>query len=576
MSFAPYRDRAIGTRHMVSSGHHLATTTAFQILEAGGNAIDAGVAGSLALSVVQSDFVGFGGVAPIMIKPTGSDPVVTITGLGAWPKLASLAVLNREYKGAIPDGVLRTVVPAAPDAWLTALDRWGSMSFSEVSQAAIEFAIKGFAASDFLCAMLASYEADIRRWPENARIYLPGGGPPKAGELFRQEDLGRTIQYMVDEEQAVAARSGREKGLQAARDAFYRGDIAVAMASYHQENGGWLREDDLAEFAVEVLPPVVSAYKDIDIYTCGPWSQGPVLAQSLRLVDGLNIESYGHNSADYIHLLVQSLKLSFSDRRHYVGDPNFVDVPVHQLLADDYVSTRANLIKLDRAIPGMPAPGAISEFQIHQERSESPSSEEFRESTQIDTSYICVVDEAGNLFSSTPSDAMANTPIIPGLGFAPSSRGAQSWTDPNLPSVMGPGRRPRLTPNPAIAVKGKRQWMPFGSPGNDVQPQAMLQVLLNVFAFDNRLLEAIEQPRFATFSFPRSSEPHPYSPDLLQLEGRISKSTAEELATRGHDVARWPDWDWHAGAVCAILFDAETGILEGAADPRRSGSALGW
>ena len=163
MSVAPYRDRAIGTRHMVSSGHHLATTTAFQILEAGGNAIDAGVAGSLVLSVVQSDFVGFGGVAPIMIKPAGSDPVVTITGLGSWPKRASLDVLNREHKGTIPDGLLRTVVPAAPDAWLTALDRWGSMSFSEVSQAAIEFAIKGFAASDFLCAMLASYEADIRR-----------------------------------------------------------------------------------------------------------------------------------------------------------------------------------------------------------------------------------------------------------------------------------------------------------------------------------------------------------------------------------------------------------------------------
>ena len=194
---------------------------------------------------------------------------------------------------------------------------------------------------------------------QNARIYLPGGSPPKAGELFRQEDLGRTIQYMADQEQVVAARSGREKGLQAARDAFYRGDIAAKVAEYHRDNGGWLREDDLADFAVKVLPPVVSAYKDVDIYTCGPWSQGPVLAQSLRLVDGLNIESYGHNSADYIHLLVESLKLSFSDRHHYVGDPNFVDVPVHQLLADDYVSTRASFIKLDRAIPGMPAPGAI-------------------------------------------------------------------------------------------------------------------------------------------------------------------------------------------------------------------------
>ena len=575
MSVAPYRDRAIGTRHMVSSGHHLATTTAFQILEAGGNAIDAGVAGSIVLSVVQSDFVGFGGVAPIMIKPANGDSVVTITGLGSWPRRASLKALNLEHGGAIPEGLLRTVVPAAPDAWLTALSRWGSMSFSEVSRTAIKFAVDGFPASDFLSAMLTNYKNDIGRWPENARIYLPNGKPPKNGELFRQLDLGRTIQYMADQEK-TAIDLGREKGLQAARDAFYHGDIAAKIAGYHRENGGWLREDDLADFAVEVLPPVVSTYKDIDVYTCGPWSQGPVLAQSLRLADGLNIDSYPHNSADYIHLLVESLKLSFSDRHHYVGDPNFVDVPMDELLADDYMSTRADLIKLDKAISGMPAPGVISGFQIHQERSGDPPSADFRESTQIDTSYICVVDEAGNLFSSTPSDAMANAPIIPGLGFAPSSRGAQSWTNPDVPAVMAPGKRPRLTPNPAIAVKEKRHWMPFGSPGNDVQPQAMLQVLLNLFVFDNRLHEAIEQPRFATFSFPRSSEPHPYSPDLLQLEGRILESTVQDLTARGHVIARWHDWDWHAGAVCAILYDVKSGIVQGAADPRRSGSTLGW
>ena len=171
---------------------------------------------------------------------------------------------------------------------------------------------------------------------------------------------------------------------------------------------------------------------------------------------------------------------------------------------------------------------------------------------------------------------MSTAPVIPGLGFVPSSRGAQSWTDPNVPAVMAPGKRPRLTPNPAIAVKGNRQWMPFGSPGNDVQPQAMLQVLLNVFVSEFRLLDALEQPRFATYSFPRSSEPHPYTPDLLKVEGRISESVLLSLKDRGHDASSWPDWDWRAGAVCAIMFDTETGMLEGAADPRRPGSAVGW
>ena len=232
MSPAPYRDRAVGTRHMVSSGHHLATTTAFQILEAGGNAIDAGVAGSLVLSVVQSDFVGFGGVAPIMIKPENGDQVVTITGLGKWPKRASLELLNQEHQGAIPEGLLRAVVPAAPDAWLTALRRWGSMSFSEVSQAAIRFAKEGFPVSDFLSAMLSNYEDDIRRWPENDQFIFRRGRAPRPGEFLRQEDLGRTIQYMADQEDS-AINAGREGGLLAAREAFYRGDIAATMTKYH-------------------------------------------------------------------------------------------------------------------------------------------------------------------------------------------------------------------------------------------------------------------------------------------------------------------------------------------------------
>ena len=450
------------------------------------------------------------------------------------------------------------------------------MSFSEISSAAISLADDGFGASDYFCEMVAECEDEIRQWPENEKIYLPNGRLPKAGERFQLEDLARTIRYMVDEEQAVAAKHGRVKGLQAARDAFYQGDIANTMASYHRTNGGWLREDDLAEFAVEILPPLVVSYKDIDVYTCGPWCQGPVLAQALRLLDGLNIESYEHNSADYIHLIVESLKLSFSDRHHYVGDPNFVDVPMDRLLADDYVNTRRQLISLDEAISGMPPPGLISSMSVTDQLPKSTNLDDVKESTQIDTSYICVVDQRGNMFSSTPSDGMSTAPVIPGLGFVPSSRGAQSWTDPNVPAVMAPGKRPRLTPNPAIAVKGNRQWMPFGSPGNDVQPQAMLQVLLNVFVSEFRLLDALEQPRFATYSFPRSSEPHPYTPDLLKVEGRISESVLLSLKDRGHDASSWPDWDWRAGAVCAIMFDTETGMLEGAADPRRPGSAVGW
>jgi len=188
-----------------------------------------------------------------------------------------------------------------------------------------------------------------------------------------------------------------------------------------------------------------------------------------------------------------------------------------------------------------------------------------------DTSYICVVDAAGNCFSATPSDGALASPIIPGTGIVPSTRGAQSWTDPAHPSCLAPRKRPRLTPSPALAVRAGRWFMPFGSPGNDVQPQAMLQVFLNMFLFDMPPQTAIDQPRFATYSYPRSSEPHEYFPGRLAVEGRIGDATIVDLMDRGHDVVLWPDHEWRAGCVSAVLFDSATHVLEGGSDSRRAG-----
>jgi gamma-glutamyltranspeptidase/glutathione hydrolase len=194
----------------------------------------------------------------------------------------------------------------------------------------------------------------------------------------------------------------------------------------------------------------------------------------------------------------------------------------------------------------------------------------------LDTSYICVVDRHGNVFSATPSDGASAAPVIPGLGFAPSTRGEQSWTDPSSPAVLGPGRRPRLTPSPAIARKPGAWIMPFGSPGNDAQPQAMLQMLLNILVWNMTPQEAVEAPRFATFSFPRSTEPHSYDPGLLRLESRIDAKTRDALDKRGHVVSDWDAWDSASGGVCAIFADIKAGTLEGAADPRRPSYAAGW
>ena len=571
----PYRARIVGTRHMAAAGHYLAAQAALQILEAGGNAIDAGCAGGMALGVLQSEFVSFGGVAPIMIRLADSGEVVTITGLGHWPKAASLEVFQRDHDGHIPSGILCTVIPAAPDSWITALERYGTMGFAEVASAAIRFARDGFPVNALLNQMITDRAAGYNHWPASADIYLPGGKPPQVGGLFHQTDLGRTIQHMADEDAAAAAKGGRKAGLKAAREAFYKGDIAAAMVKYHAENGGWMTAEDLADFRSEVLPPLKTTFGDVDYYACGPWCQGPVVPQALNILNGFDLKALGHNEPAYIHTVIEALKLAYADRHHYYGDPNFVDVPMEALLSAEYTERRRKMIDPKKAAPGMPAPGSPEELGVAAAGSAAEATR--KEIVDgLDTSYVCVVDSQGNLFSSTPSDSSSESPIIPGLGFAPSSRGTQSWADPTMPACMAPGKRPRLTPNPAIAIRPGHWEMPFGTPGNDVQVQAMTQVLINIAVFGMAPQEAVEQPRFATVSYPRSSESHAYYPGRVHAESRIPERTLEALTALGHDVHPWLDWEWKAGEVCAIKLDAKTGMMEGAADPRRPSGIAGW
>lgn len=564
-----HRPAIRGTRHMAAACHYGAAHAAFQILEAGGNAVDAGVAGGIALGVLQCDLVNVAGVAPIMLYDAKTASVQTISGLGVWPRLADAEVFRREHGGHIPGGLLRSIVPGAPDAWITALRRFGTMSFGEVASAATRFARDGFPMYPMLADMIALHEADYRRWPSNAGVYLPNGRPPKVGEVFVQADLGRTLQYMADEERAAAGR-GRDAGLAAARDAFYRGDIASAIVRFNRDNAGWMREDDLAGFHAEVERPVRFSFDGIDVYTCGPWCQGPVLLQALSLLDPAAVRDLGHNSIGYIHTVTEALKLAFADRERYYGDPRFVDVPLEQLLSPAYAAERQKLIRPDRGWPEMPPAGEAGPAGLH------PAASRGSPGISHDTSYVCVVDRHGNVFSATPSDSSYDTVLIPGTGLCISSRGSQSWVDPAHPSCVAPGKRPRLTPNPVLAIKPGEWSMPFGTPGGDVQSQAMLQVFLNIALFGMEPQLAVESPRFASYSFPDSFEPHAYFPGRLHMENRIAKSTGEALAARGHDVRWWPETTWRAGAVCGIVADTRSGVLTAGADPRRPSYALGW
>jgi gamma-glutamyltranspeptidase/glutathione hydrolase len=254
-----------------------------------------------------------------------------------------------------------------------------------------------------------------------------------------------------------------------------------------------------------------------------------------------------------------------------------VDVPVNELLSPDYAQERRKMIRPDRAWPEMPPPG--DPRRLAAQRAPRPGAAAVPEQAfvapELDTSHVCVVDRHGNVFAATPSDGSYNAPVIPELGIIPSPRGSQSWGDPDHPSGVAPGKRPRLTPSPAIAIAPGKMKMPFGTPGGDVQTQAMLQVFLNIHLFGMEVQEAVETPRIASYSFPSSFEPHAYHPGLLSLESRIDKAVGAELARLGHKIAWWPDWTWLAGAVCAVVADAEAGVLKGGADPRRPSYACG-
>ena len=560
---------------MAVAGHYLAAHAAFAVLEAGGNAIDAGVAGGITEGVVESDQVNFAGVAPILMYLAESGEVITISGLGTWPNAASSDLFQREHGGTIPEGLLRAVVPAAPAAWITALEHFGTMSFGEVAGTALRLARDGYPIHHFTAAEIAKRADHYRRWPQNAEIYLPEGRAPRAGELFVQSDLGRTLQYLIDEE-AASAGKGRVAGLHAVRDAFYRGDIAATIVAYHRENGGLLSAQDMADFRVEIEPPARTAFRDTEVYTCGFWSQGPILLQTLNLLDGYDLADLGHNSPAYIHTLVEALKLCFADRHRFYGDPRFVDVPERGLLSAEYAACRRELIREDMAFPDMPAAGDPDRLSALAETETPPTPALSSSPPGPDTSYVCAIDGAGNVFSVSPSDPSYDMQVIPGTGLCPSSRGTQSWTDPEHPSCIAPGKRPRLTPMPALVLGDGRPAFAMGTPGGDVQPQAMLQAFLNAVIFGMDPQSAVEAPRFVTQSFPDSFTPHNHNPGQLNLEGRIAWETADALASLGHRIEWWPERTSRAGGMCLLEIDAETGILHAGADCRRAAYALGW
>jgi gamma-glutamyltranspeptidase/glutathione hydrolase len=570
-----FRPTVMGRDYAVSCGHYLAALAAARVLDRGGNAVDAGVTAAMALAVLQPDIVSFAGVAPTLVYNAAERKVTSLAGLGYWPAATDVARLREEGGNAIPEGLLRTVIPAAPATHIEALRRFGTISFAEAARPAADLASNGFGMYAKLANSISADAASFSRWPASAAVFLPGGRAPKAGELFRQPDLGRTIGGMIE---AAERAPDREAGLDAAYDYFYRGPVARAIDAYHREHRGFMRAEDLAGFRVPVESSLTVRYGEYEIHANPAWCQGLTILQALASLDGMSVGRMEHNSAAYLHTIMGALDLAFADREAYLGDPAFVKVPVEGLLSAEYARSQRARIDPRRAFDAMPTPGRPRGSEglsaAHLERLRRTP--EKLGALAPDTIYCSVIDRNGNVYSGTLSDNTHDTPVIPGIGLAISSRGSQSRLDPQHPSVVAPLKRPRLTPAPALVTRRGEPFMALGTPGGDVQMQAMLQVFLNVVEFGMPLQKAIEMPRAWSMNFPNSFAPHDYVPGALCVEGGIEEPVVQGLEAMGHRIQKWARFPAAGGGVCAVMRDGASGLVHGGADPRRECYAVAW
>ncbi|WP_245890495.1 gamma-glutamyltransferase family protein [Roseovarius confluentis] len=544
----------------VATGHPLGTKAAVRVLRAGGNAVDAGVAAGLTLGVVQPDLVSVAGVAPIIMYDAATGEVTAQDGVGGWPAAADVHQMHRDHGEHVPEGILRTVIPAAPASWIKALSEKGTLRLADVAAEALTAAEEGFKVYPLLADFIATRREKYARFPSTAEIFLPDGRPPLAGDTFFQRDLAWTLQQMLDAE--AACPGDRRAGLAAARAAFYQGPVAERIVAFHAANGGLLTAADLAGYEVrnEVSIPVL--FRGAEIHCCGAWCQGISMAETLAMIEAAGLDAARRDGMLNVHFLLEVLKRVFADREAYVTDPDHMTIRPEALLDPDFLAERLGGIS-DQSDP-LPAPGRLPL------RNGDADDAPFRVGC-ADTTHISVIDGSGNIFSATPSDPSYDTVVVPGTGLSVSSRGSQSRSIPGHLNALAPGKRPRLTPNPILALKEGTPWLALGTPGGDVQVQATAQVLLHLLDGGLSPADAVRAPRVATYSFPGSFAPHDVHPNKVLYESDIHPDQVSDLKARGHDLEAWPAATWIAGGICLALRD-DNGV-QAVADPRRAGSA---
>ena len=565
------RPVVMGTRGVVAAGHYLAAVMGLDVLSRGGNAVDAGVAATFALTLLKPHECGIGGECPILIyrRTPGSLPnPLVISGQGPAPRRASVELFRSLGLIAIPGrGLLSATVPATFGALLSALIHGGRLGLAETLGPVADQAREGFPLYPAMRTVLARHEERCRlEYPATTEIYYDARGVPAVGTRVRPRAWSQTMQTLLDVE-TKHRRRGRVAALEACVDAFYRGPIATEIAGFvastmtADEEGrsfdGLLDGQDMADFRTRLEPPASLAFRGVEVFKCGPWSQGPVFLQQLALLDPFDLAAIGHNTPAYIHTVTEVAKLAFADRERLYGDPDFVDVPLQRLLSPEYNDKRRKLIDPDRA----------RNFSESADSEAAAIGAEFGASDNGDTTHVDVIDAEGNMFSATPSGGwIQSSPVIPALGFPLGTRAQQFNLRSGHPNALAPGKRPRTTLSPSLALRNGQPHMVFGTEGGDNQDQWTLQFFLNAVVFGMDLQAAVDAPLFHSTAFPSSFFPHEATTRGLVLEGRIPESTREALAALDHQIEVADDWS--SGQVTGVRFTPDSGLIEGAASPR--------
>jgi gamma-glutamyltranspeptidase/glutathione hydrolase len=546
---------------MVASTHWLASAAGMAILERGGNAFDAAVTTGFTLQVVEPHLNGPGGDLPVVFWSAERGEPLVVCAQGTAPAAATIDRYRGLGHELVPGtGLLAACVPGAFDGWMLLLRDFGTLGPEDVLEFAIGYAEDGYPVLPGMTATIERVEPLLHDWPASAELYLPA---PRPGTLFSNRALAATYRRILDE----AGTGDRRQRIDAARHAFYRGFVANAVERFCEREGGLLADTDLAGWEATLESPATFDYHGYTVCKTGPWGQGPVFLQQLALLAGFDLAGMGLGSAEYVHTVVESAKLAFADRDAFYGDPDFVEVPLETLLSADYNDERRGLVGREASVELRPGGGRLPSLV------EAATTVGAGEPTRGDTVHLDVADRFGNLVSATPSGGwLQSSPVIPELGWPLGTRAQMFWLEEGLPASLAPGKRPRTTLSPSIALRDGKPYLAFGTPGGDQQDQWSLHVFLNHVHGGLDLQAAIDAPDFHTDHFPSSFFPRQAQPGSLTLEGRFGEDVASELRARGHEVQVTDDWS--LGRISAVA--RENGMLKAGANPRgMQGYAVG-